>query len=147
MNPHLQERIARRRKAKIIESSVLCGKVALLGDGGYLSIVDGIRKKRQESVQTKLDHKTSTTLIEKKESVTANGYAGLMFFDMDGNINTAEAVVKYNTECDYMSEVVRQCRVGDTKKVTEWKKHLMADGCFAPHFAWTDLTTRERDSL
>ncbi|MBQ7413105.1 MAG: hypothetical protein IJV07_02375 [Alphaproteobacteria bacterium] len=129
MNQHLQERIARRRKASIIECSVLCGVVALLGIGGYFSIVDGVRKKRQESVQTKLDQKTSATLIEKKESVTANGYAGLMFFDMDGDTNTAEAVVHFVTQYPEKMEEIRRLKIGDIRLVSNWKNVFFDDRC------------------
>lgn len=127
------------RVAKVSVGVAAVGAVSLGGLCALGYVIQGCQKVHRNHVLRPDDR--SATLIEHQPAVQA------LYFDMDGNTNTAEAVVKYETECDSMLETVRQCRIGDAKKVMEWKKHLMADGCFATHFAWTDLKTRERDSL
>ena len=123
-----------------VGAAITFGGVTILSALAALGLViEGCHRAHRRQVLRPDDR--SATLIDHQETTRT------LYFDMDGQTNTAEAVVKYDTCCVVGLEAVRQCRLGDVKKVSEWKKHLMADGCFDNQFEWTELKTKERDSL
>ena len=96
--------------------------------------IQGVRKNEQ-----KRDDREAK-LIAQKETATHSKQlnAGELYFDLDGTTNTAEAIVNYHTICPHTAEAVRQMKIGDIRKVSEWKKTL-SHSCWERHYEWREL--------
>lgn len=122
MNQERLEERSRLRFKRNIGNVTFWGLLAALCVfTGYNSVKHSIQEGRQKAEQAQKDKKTSAVLIEKKESVTTTGYAGLMFFDTDGQTNTAEAVVHFVTRTPEKMEKMRRLKTGDMRRVSDWK--------------------------
>ena len=131
--PNTKERTQRRRRKRILIniglSGVGLGLTALLAFGSLTSA----RHRKQQGTQlaTLVDQRSYATSAKMKD-------AGHLFFDTDGNTNTAEIVVYYHTYCPYTVEALRHTQIGRTRKISEWKGFL-DDGCPLPHADWAEI--------
>ena len=132
--PNTKEHIQRRRNNKrtlinIGLSGIGLGFIALLAFGSLTSA----RHRKQQGTQpaTLIDHRSYATSAKMKD-------AGHLFFDTDGDTNTAEIVVYYHTYCPYTVEALRHTQIGQTHKISEWKGCL-DDGCPLPHADWVEI--------
>jgi len=85
--------------------------------GGYLKY----KRYQWRQIQAKKDAQTEMTLIEQKTDITPKAYVGVMFFSKTGQTNHADAVMHYATRDPDAMERIRHVKVGEKKKVSEWK--------------------------
>ena len=83
------------------------------------------------------DEQTDMTLISMEKNVTERGYAGLMFFSKSGQTNHADAVMHYATLDPNVMEKVRHLKLGDKKKVAEWKGLVKQK--YVKGYSWHEL--------
>ena len=78
------------------------------------------------------------TLIGMEKNVTGNGYAGLMFFSRTGATNQTDAMMHYVTIDPNIIERVRHLKLGDKKKISEWKG--LVEQKYIKGYSWHELT-------
>ena len=146
MSRHLEKtnKVAAVAKKVAVTSAYAMGSLAAVL-GGLIAlgaIVGGTTERYHASKRKDMlrpdDRKAE--LIEKNEK------DHMLFLDMDGDKNTAEAIIYYQMNCPTTIEAVRRAKVGDVKKVSEWKGSLF-DKCWEEHFEWIDVKTRQREDV
>ena len=99
----------------------MAGVVAFLAAvstvGGYFKY----KRYQWQQAQDKKDAKTEMTLIDQKTDITPRAYTGVMFFSKTEQTNHADAVLHYATRDPDAMERIRHVKVGEKKKVSEWK--------------------------
>ena len=128
---------------KAIQSSprvkVYLGAIAaatIMGIAGLAYLRD--QTEKQVARQNEEDKQTDMTLIAMEKNVTGRGYAGLMFFSKSGQTNQADAVMHYATVDPNVMEKVRHLKLGDKKKVAEWKG--LVEQKYIKGYSWHELT-------
>lgn len=82
----------------------------------------------------------SARLIEKKESIGLYEYNALLFFDRDGQTNTAESVCFISTRTATAMEALRHVRVDQVQTISKWKSDLKA---ISAQSAWDDIRQKQ----
>ena len=126
--------LRRRQKAK--EGLMAFGLIFALFTG--FSLVERISSHNQMNAEAKdgrsgrlIDHQIMAQQAQQR-------LAGTLFFDTDGDTNTAEIVTHYHTLCAHEVEAIRQMHIGEVRKVSEWKRDLRGK-CRLEHFVWNEL--------
>ena len=120
-------------RAILFMAGIMATLAAVSTVGGYFKY----KRYQREQIQAEKDAQTEMTLIDMKGNVTGNGYAGLMFFSRTGNTNHADAVMHYGTINPAMYETIRHLKIGEKRKVAEWKG-LVADK-YVKRYSWHEL--------
>ena len=134
MNPTVAEiRRDRRLKQKIQKASVgiATGLVFFL-----TALACFLQKKYQDSDPSNTQ---SARLIEKKEGLGMYEYRSVLFYDRDGQTNTAEAICFVSAKEPAAMEALRQIRVGQEQTVGKWKSDLNA---IFGRAVWQDIKQR-----
>jgi len=110
--------------------------VVISGVAGLAYLRD--QTEKHAALQNEKDKQTDMTLIGMEKNVTGRGYAGLMFFSKSGQTNRADAVMHYATIDPNVMENVRHLKLGDKKKVAEWKG--LVEQKYIKSYSWYELT-------
>ena len=129
-----EDRHKRRRRKRMIQSASegLC-----LGLVFFLAILALSCQKKHESndpINAQL-----ARLIDKKESIGLHEYNAVLFYDRDGQTNTAESVCFVSTHKLSDMEALRHVRVNQIQTVGQWKSNFKA---ISPQLIWEDLLQR-----
>ena len=109
--------------------------VVIAGTAGLAYLKN--QTEKQALLQDEKDKQTDMTLISMEKNVTERGYAGLMFFSKSGQTNHADAVMHYATIDPNVIEKVRHLKLGDKKKVAEWKG--LVEQKYIKGYSWHEL--------
>jgi len=93
--------------------------------------------KKQVAMQEEKDRQTDMILIGMEKSVTEKGYAGLMFFSKSGQTNQTDAMMHYATIDPNVIEKVRHLKLGEKKKIAEWKG--LVEQKYIKGYSWHEL--------
>lgn len=86
------------------------------------------------------DNNTIATLIDKRESVGLYEYNAVLFYDLDGDTNTAETIGFVLTRKAAAMEQLRHVKVGQAKTIRQWKADLKV---ITPQLNWEDINQRQ----
>ncbi|MDY6408178.1 MAG: hypothetical protein SPL08_05725 [Pseudomonadota bacterium] len=120
-------------RCTLLALGILAGLVAVSSVGGYLKY----KRYQEERDQADQDERVDMTLIDHQKGVAPRACVGVMFFSKTGQTNQTDAVMHYAT-CDLnVVEKLRHLKLGEKKKVAEWKglvtdKHMKT-------YSWTEI--------
>ena len=114
------------------------GMLAILA--GLVATCEYFRYKKQQwaQIQAEKDKQTEMTLIGMEKNVTSRGCAGMMYFSKSGQTNQTDAVMHYATIDPNVIEKVRHLKLGEKKKVAEWKG--LVERKYIKGYSWHELT-------
>ena len=120
----------------ILCSGILATLLAVSTAGGYFKY----KRHQREQLQAQKDAQTEMTLIDQKTDISPRAYTGVMFFSKSGQTNQADAVAHYATRDPDTMERIRHVKLGETKKVSEWKGILAdRDYRYVKNYSWSEL--------
>ena len=143
----VKKQIKQRREMATLEPAILNSPKAKVFVGAIAAVVvSGIaglaylrdQTEKYAALQDEKDKQTDMTLIAMEKSVTGRGYAGLMFFSKSGQTNHTDAIMHYATIDPNVIENVRHLKLGDKKKVAEWKG--LVEQKYIKGYSWHELT-------
>ena len=102
--------------------------------GGYFKY----KRYQKQQIQAEKDKQTEMTLIGMEKNVTSRGCAGMMYFSKSGQTNQTDAVMHYATIDPNVIEKVRHLKLGEKKKVAEWKG--LVERKYIKGYSWHELT-------
>ena len=104
--------------------------------GGYFKY----KRYQKERIQAEKDAKTEMTLIDLKTDITPRACTGVMFFSKTDQTNRADAVMHYATRDPDAMERIRHVKLGERRKVSEWKGIVMdQDYRYRKNYSWSEL--------
>ena len=80
------------------------------------------------------------TLIDKRESIGPYEYNAVLFYDLDGNTDTAEAIGFVSAHKALAMEKLRHIKIGQAQTVSQWKADLKV---ITPQLSWEDVNQRQ----
>ena len=120
----------------ILCSGILATLLVVSTAGGYFKY----KRHQREQLQAQKDAKIEMTLIDQKSEISPRAYTGVMFFSKSGQTNHADAVMHYATRNPDAMEKLRLVKLGETRKVSEWKG-IVADKNYryVKNYSWSEL--------
>lgn len=112
---------------------VVAALLAVSTVGGYFKY----KRYQREQLQAQKDAQTEMTLIDQKSDISPQAYTGVMFFSKGDQTNHADAVMHYATRDPDAMEKLRLVKLGEKKKVSEWKG-IVADK-YIKNYSWSEL--------